>query len=323
MICYLQALTVMVAASVGAGKADEPVTRQEWLSNLQELIRDAEQLGPWQQNRDLILEANRNIWRQKGWNTESDRFAQQVIAKLTNFPPGQIDERFNAFCDAMVERYKLDPQQRQILYTIATRDGWASFLRHARKLLPIAREAIAIRVAGQPFTAEQVARWSKIVEPMANDMRRQLDRSAAEFARSLRPEQRKRFDRDLAATRRRVDQRMAMMRQWQKGTWRPHDWGLQSDPIHAAAIQDAAKPKTSKPRDTPVPAQGDTDEWTAYVANFINRYGLDDNQQVTAQSILEEVQDRARGKTDPTENGQYGAWIHPSHDSSPVCSSSR
>jgi len=298
MTHLLQALTVTAAAFAGAAAADKSVTRQEWLSNLQELIRDAQQLGPWQQNRDLILEANRNVWRQKGWNSESDRFARQVIEKLADFPPGQIDERFNAFCDAMAERYTLDAQQRQVLYSIATRDGWASFLRHARPLLPIAREVIATRAAGKPFTAEQVARWCKTIEPMARDMRRQLDRSAAEFARSLKPEQRKRFDRDVVATRRRVDQRMAMMRQWQKGTWRPQDWGLQNDPIHAAAIRDAAKPKTPKAKDKPVPAQDDADEWTAYVTNFIIRYGLDDNQQVTAQSILEELRDRARGKTD-------------------------
>jgi hypothetical protein len=129
-------------------------------------------------------------------------------------------------------------------------------------------------------------------------MRRQLDRSAAEFARSLRPEQRKRFDRDVAATRRRVDQRMAMMRQWQKGTWRPQDWGLGNDPIHAAVIQDAAEPRNRKTAPAPAPAQGDPDEWTAYVTNFIVRYGLDDNQQVTAHSILDELRHRARGKSD-------------------------
>ncbi len=298
MTQLLQALTVMVATSVGTSKADEPFTRQEWLSHLQELIRDAQQLGPWQRQRDFFLEANRNIWRQKGWNSESDRFAQQVIEKLASFPPGQINERFDAFCDAMVERYNLDAQQRQALYTMATRDGWASFLRHARSLLPIAREVIATRAAGKPFTAEQVARWCKTIEPMARDMRRQLDRSAAEFARSLTPEQRNRFDRDVAATRRRVDQRMAMMRQWQKGTWRPQDWGLQNDPIHAAAIQDAAQTQTTKTTAAPPPVQVDADEWAAYVTNFIVRYGLDDNQQVTAQSILEELRDRARVKTD-------------------------
>ena len=298
MTHLLQALTVIVVAFVGAGTADKPLTRQEWLSNLQELIRDAQQLGPWQQSRDLILEANRNIFRQKGWTTESDRFAQQAIEKLTNFPPGQIDERFDAFCDVMAERYTLDEQQRQALYAIATRDGWASFLRHARQLLPIAREVVATRVSGEPFTAEQVARWCKIVEPMAKDLRRQLDRSAAEFAQSLRPDQRGRFDRDLAATRQRVDQRMAMMRQWQKGTWRPVDWGLQNDPIHAAAIKDAAQAKAPTTRNVPAPAQGDADDWTAYVTNFIQRYQLDDDQQVTAQSILEEVRDRARVKTD-------------------------
>ncbi|HUW81849.1 MAG TPA: hypothetical protein VMZ31_03500 [Phycisphaerae bacterium] len=298
MIQVLQALTVMVAAFVGAGTGDKPLTRQEWLSNLQELIRDAQQLGPWQQNRDLILEANRNLWRQEGWTTESDRFAQQAIEKLTNFPPGQIDERFDAFCDVMAERYSLDAQQRQTLYAIATRDGWASFLRHARPLLPIVREVIATRAAGEPFTAEQVARWCKIVEPMARDMRRQLDKSSAEFARSLRPEQRGRFDRDLVATRRRVDQQMTMMRQWQKGTWRPQDWGLQNDPIHAAAIQDVAQAKAATTRNVPAPAQGDADDWTVYVTNFIVRYGLDDDQQVTAQSILEEVRDRAQGRTD-------------------------
>lgn len=298
MTHVLQALTVMVAALVGAGKADETVTRQEWLSNLQELIHDAQQLGPWQQNRDLILEANRNIFRQKGWASESDRFARQVIEKLADFPPGQIDERFDAFCDAMVERYKLDAQQRQTLHAIATRDAWASFLRHARPLLPIAREVIATRAAGDPFTAEQVARWCKIVEPMARDMRRQLDRSAAEFARSLRPDQRGRFDRDLVATRRRVDQRMTMMSEWQKGTWRPQDWGLQNDPIHAAVIENAAQANAPTTRNVPAPAQGDADDWTVYVTNFIVRYGLDDDQQVTAQSILEEVRDRARSKAD-------------------------
>jgi len=298
MTHLLQTLTVMVVAFVGAGTADKPVTQQEWLSNLQELIRDAQQLGPWQQSRDLILEANRNIWRQKGWNSESDRFARQVIEKLADFPPGQIDERFDAFCDAMAERYDLDAQQRQALHAIATRDGWASFLRHARPLLPIAREVIAARAAGKPFTAQQVARWCKIVEPMARDMRRQLDRSAAEFARSLRPEQRGRFDRDLVATRRRVDQRMQMMRQWQKGTWRPQDWGLQNDPIHAAAMKEAAQTKTPTTRNVPAPPQGDADDWTAYVTDFIRRYQLDDDQQVTAQSILDEVRDRAQGKTD-------------------------
>jgi len=304
MAHILQALTLIIAAFVGAGKADEPLTRQEWLSNLHELIRDAQQLGPWQQNRELIVQATRNIWRQKGWTSEPDRFAQQVIERISNFPPGQIDARFEAFYDVMTERYNLDAEQRQALSAIAMRDVWAVSLRHARKLLPIAREVIATRADGEPFTAEQVARWCKIVEPLADDMRRQLDRSAGEFARNLRPDQRERFDRDLVATRRRLDQRVTMVRQWKKGTWRAEDWGLQNDPIHAAVIKDAAEAETAKTKPVPVPAQAGADEWTTYVTNFILRYRLDDDQQVTAWSILEEVRDRARVKADHEANAE-------------------
>lgn len=288
-------LWIGVVLSIGAA-VQPPDTAEpgQLRQGLLALLRQAHQLGPWREHHKLIVEAARSIWQRNGWTSEPDQFARKVLERVSKYPPWQLDERFDALCEALAERYQLDQQQRRRLNQIVVREVWLLFGRHSREVMQIGKEMLRSRLAGRAFTPEQVARWSKLAEPITEDIRRSVDAAAAEFGRSLRPEQRARLQRDLVAYHLRLKRYGVLLKRWAGGQWKPADWGLEHDPIHAVqmGVGPAGQVPPAERHEQTVGSAG-ADAWQRYVERFIARYQLEDSQQVTALSILEELRTRA------------------------------
>lgn len=297
----------LVSLMLAAGAAAEPdlsaiKQQQEQTSNLQALLRDARRLGPWERNRQVLNDAVASMWRRNGWTSEADEFARQVVGEVSKYPPWQLSERFDTFCEALGDRYDLDASQRQKLRTVVTRDVWAMFFRHPRAVLQVGKELIETRVSGQPFRQDQVARWSKLMQPVVGEIGRTVDGWAAEIGDELSPEQQALLKRDVAAYQRRLTHSGRLMRKWAKGQWQPNEWGLEKDPLHAGAVAEVKSAAVK--RSMPAPATATvvaTDSWERHVRNFISRYGLDESQQVTAWSILAEIRERAAARETGTQ----------------------
>ncbi len=297
----------LVSLMLAAGAAAEPdlsaiERQQEQAGNLQALLRDARRLGPWEGNRQVLNDVVASMWRRNGWTSEADEFARKVVGEVSKHPPWQLSERFDTFSETLADRYDLDASQRQKLRNVVTRDVWAMFFRHPRAVLQVGKELIETRVSGQPFTQDQVARWSKLMQPVVGELRRTLDGWAVEIGGDLSPEQQALLKHDVAAYRRRLTHSDRLMRKWAKGQWQPNEWGLEKDPLHAGAIAEvksaAVKRSMTQPAAATVIA---ADAWERYVRDFISRYGLDESQQVTAWSILGEIRERAAARGAGTE----------------------
>jgi hypothetical protein len=159
---------------------------------------------------------------------------------------------------------------------------------------------------GQPYTAEQVARWTRESEGMLRHMRMQYEQAADELAESFTPAQRAIFQRDMEGYHRRAMVLNKMRARWIKGQWEPRDWGLENDPIHQQAAgkqrtldllrsQTGADRKERLTSSQKPPAYTSYNEttWERYVRLFIERHQLDEGQARTALSVLGEVQARA------------------------------
>lgn len=189
----------------------------------------------WENEQINISHAVEQIYQQNGWNSEADSFSLGVIEEVSRIPPWQMRDRLDALSAALADRYALDEDQTTDLRQRLGHEAFGVFRQFGAQILPVAAEALQTRMRGEPFTAEQVQRWSEVGQTINKSMRGRFDDFVGEFQTQLTPEQRALFDVDVQAANRRMDRMDELSAQWRKGEWKPSDWGLQSDPLHADA----------------------------------------------------------------------------------------
>ena len=264
----------------------------------------------WQEQAEYATAAVERVFERQGWDSESDAFSLDLIRKVQAIPPWRAREQFDAVTGGLSERYALDEEQETYLHGLLVRETTQLFGRHALELLPLMGEALQMRFAGEPFTTEQVTRWTRTLDPVFYDLRARLDEASLEFLDQLEPGQQERVARDLLAANRRLDRVEELGAQWWHGEWAPADWGLDTDPIQQGLrpprpdSDDAGPPEVRRPARaersvdsssvmTTQPST-DTDAWARYVRAFIVHYSLGEAQQQRAWIIYE----RARGQRD-------------------------
>lgn len=297
----------------------DPAGRAAFWQNVEKLVAATRQLGNWDSQYQLMMDSVERVYARNGWSSEADQFSLSLVRDVNAIPPWSPQERFDKLVEALSDRYLLDPGQEQMLRRTLFRESVAIFATHSDRILQYAGEAIQTRVAGQPFTPEQVARWAQLAEPVFLDARQRVNSSAERLAAALEPEQQALLQADLAALNRRADGIDQMAERWARGEWQASDWGLENDPIQSGAAQagkpgDAAAaaaaaageklgaPGAPTPAGAaPVKAHGqagaaaaeDNDPWAQYVRRFIQTYRLDDSQQASAWKIYRDVRSRA------------------------------
>jgi hypothetical protein len=299
-----------------------PPSPADRLRELQEkalrLIRATQELGNWDEHYEYMLDAAERVFERNGWESESDLFTLEMIREVGQIPPWAFQERYERAMQMVGDRYLLDEEQMASLQNRVIKMNVDLFSRHSDRIMQYAMEAVQTRAAGEPFTPEQVARWTQLAEPVFQDARRSVNAAAKEFMEELDPEQRELLQRDLDAGNRRMADVERLGQKWKRGQWDPHDWGLEDDPIQNPEGVVAATPPTNaearaEPRGAgaevgptgatepePRPSERqrlisqpkDDDPWAKYVRAFIRKYHLNDEQQQRAWLVYRDAKDR-------------------------------
>ncbi|MBN2447413.1 MAG: hypothetical protein JXO22_11835 [Phycisphaerae bacterium] len=211
---------------------------RNWMNQLRQRVSgvmdSAKELGPWEEQYGYIVDAVENVYEQNGWTSEEHTFTLDMMREVSAIPPWQMQERFDTMIGVMSDRYDLDEEQQQKLKGLVIRESNEMFRKHGATIMQYTSEAIQTRALGDPFTPDQVARWSKMAMPVIQDSTQRLERSATEFMQDLRPEQQEIMQRDLNAGRERISRFQEMGQHWARGEWQPDDWGMANDPIQLA-----------------------------------------------------------------------------------------
>jgi hypothetical protein len=224
--------------------------------NIRKFIQTLSQIPSWEEERENMLGAMNKVFAANGWDAEPDLFAMDLITELEQLPPTAFQQRFDTLVGALSDRYMLSEEQEQIMRRTIQRESQELFMKHSGRIMQYGLEAIQTRIAGEPFTPEQVARWVSLAEPVFMDARERVKVVSERFMEHLDPEQQGLLRRDLEADDRRATRMLEMAQGWKRGEWQASDWGLDEDPIQtgagraadAAAGQDAAAAGAADPR---------------------------------------------------------------------------
>jgi len=292
------------AAAAGRAPAQSPgdaqPTRQEQAQQFDDLLKQAQQMGPWDRQSQLNEEAVGLVFQRQGWTSEPDQYTLNMLREVDRVPPWQMQQRQDVFLRAMQSRYDLTEAQKSLLNGKLQYEGMRLTFKYFKDVTPIAMEAMKTRAEGKAFTPDQVARWSRTMQPMLDDGRQAIERVATSLGETMTPEQRRKMETDLRAFQRRHEDVVKMVGKWQQGQWDPRDWGLDHDPAHAAlvAAKQAEQARLAALQQAPAPDRparpDDESSWERYVREYGASHAFDPVQTKSARAILKEQTSRAK-----------------------------
>ena len=218
---------------------EPPAPKPDMWAQVRQLIGAMQQFQNWDEQYSQMMDAVETVFVAQGWDSEPDQFSLKMIQETEAIPPWHVQERFDKFTSMIADRLQLDDSQVDVLRQIMIRDSTQLFARNGDKIMSYAIEAIQTRAAGEPFTPEQVARWSKLAEPVIQDARKTMESSTKEFMQHLKPEQQAKVQADFDALNKRADRLNEMSKDWKAGKWNPSEWGMANDPIQNRASPQA------------------------------------------------------------------------------------
>ncbi|MCZ6817748.1 MAG: hypothetical protein O7F76_13755 [Planctomycetota bacterium] len=269
---------------------------------MQTLEALTKKIGPWEDEARILKDANVYMFQKYGWNTEADRFTLDLINHVADIPPWRMMERETVFVDGLQERYLLSDELRQSVQSDMRRETMTMAFKHFKDIMPMATEMMTTRSNHQPFTAEQVQRWTRMGRPMVRDAFDVIDRIVKKTELKMNDQQRRILRTDLKAyAKRRVDFER-MLTRWEAGEWTAEDWGLHNDPYHKSRLAQNA-PRfgglahdpvaSSRPGAGIHPASADESKWDRYVKWFCEFHECDALQRGKAEAILKDLKKQA------------------------------
>lgn len=240
------------------------------------------------------------------------------------FTPPIIDLAIDRLMDEMGRHYEFDEDQ---LYSArqTVKDRFPQFIMENRDdIIRVANDWMAALLGEEPPDPEVVADWAQRARPLMEDFVGLVRESADEMREFMTEEQQIKLDGELAAAEVAVGYATQRLDNWAAGGFDPvTEWHrspefkqherermeeLEAEQAEASAEAvrgrlaavgteleqpagrqpDATQEKAveSKPR-----AGAARDEWDRYVAEFIQRYRLDEAQRNTAHKILNSLKD--------------------------------
>lgn len=307
---FERCLTLVAVVALGltqAVRADDPPPQpppneESPAKQYGELLNATKQIGPWEQQSAQNEEATGLVFQRQGWTSEPDQFALNMIREVDRVPPWQTKQREEIFLNSLQSRYQLTDNQKSMINQKMRFESMRLSVKYFKDAAPIAMEALKTRASGQPFTAEQMARWSRAAQPILADARDSIEKVAGELSGTMTPEQRKQMDGDLKAFLKRHDDVVKLTERWERGEWDPRDLGLDHDPAHAGVIaakqaeqaRMAAPPVLQQPASEPNARPDDESSWERYVREYGVNHGFDAVQTKSARAILSEQTARAK-----------------------------
>lgn len=284
--------------------ADEPEqVPPGMLKEMRQMEEQAKAMGSWESESQRIIDAHKNVFAKNGWNSEADQFSLDLINQVSQIAPWHPHEREEVFFNAIQVRYGMTHDQRTMVAREMRTESMGVAMRHFKEMMPVVLEIAQTRARQEPFTAEQVQKWSGHFKPIMDDMLSSVQRVEQKLRKTMTPEQRELLENDMKDVLKRHRDFEKMVKGWEAGNWNPTDWGLDNDPIHAASMAeyrakeaertqlvDAALLKT-KPDLGEIAS--DESAWERYVKWFCNYYKCNDQQRGMARSILESCRRQA------------------------------
>ena len=282
-------LLCLAQAEAQSGIADTKGTEAD-MQALDEIVTlKAQKLGDWADQHRIISDVINNIWEQNNWTSEADSFARETALRIERIPPWQIKDRMEALIGSVKDRYRFDDRQTQQFQNQLFKEMLTNSLKYGPTLMRNLEEMLDTRLRGEPFTAQQVARWAQASDPLMKDMELDVQRFATEFGETLNENQRSIYKRDRESLNRRMDYFVQKHEAWKRGKWRVEDWGLQDDVLHrpksqSELAQEAVDRLIGR---SAVPDEEST--WRRYVRAFVRTYELDEAQKRAGGTILDDL----------------------------------
>ncbi len=170
---------------------------------------------------------------------------------------------------------------------------WSDFLGDNRaELQPLVNEWYEARMGVDPPGPEQVQRWAARAAPMFEKLTEHVTAGNQEISELLTPEQRVEFEAETAKLSLWMDQFGQQLSGWKDGQYAEGDlWDPLRVPPRTHTRKQGRASRTAEPPDQIEP---ELSAWDRYVAEFIATNQLTDGQRGAAESILDEVKERAR-----------------------------
>jgi len=303
MIVAMAALLFSPAVSSTWAEESDKKPGPSVISQIQELQEKAKDMGPWETEAGILRDAHINIFEKNGWTSESDQFTLDLMHQVTQIAPWDAAAREDVFLNGVQNRLSLTHDQRGLVGREMRIESMKVTMKHIKDLLPVAVEIAQTRARQEPFTAEQVQKWSQKFKPLMDDAMASLQKVAGKLDKTMTEEQRALLEKDMKALLKRHADVEKMVENWQAGNWSPTEWGLDNDPIHAAAVyehrlKEAEKDglvnlALSKTKPDIIATAKDQSAWHRHVTWFCNFYTCDDSQRATAKGILTDSLKRA------------------------------
>ncbi|QDV89140.1 hypothetical protein RAS2_02040 [Phycisphaerae bacterium RAS2] len=268
----------------------------EKLKEAEDIVKTTKAMG-WDRQQQVMEQATDEMFRQNGWNSEPDQFARNLLRDVGQIPPWQARERQEIFLNGLQGRLSLTHDQRILLNNEMQRETMAMMGRHFKDIVPVVLEVAKTRASDQPFTPEQVQRWSTSLEPIMGDSLETVKKLTQRLERTMTEEQRRILKQDMDALLKRHRDVEKMVVKWKRGEWSPADWGLQNDPIHAGVMQEIAQrgganASTDQNWKDPSFANNES-EWERYVRWFCDYFECDASQRTKSNAILKTAKQEA------------------------------
>jgi len=268
----------------------------EKLKEAEDIVKTTKAMG-WDRQQQMMEQATDEMFRQNGWNSEPDQFARNLLRDVGQIPPWQARERQEIFLNGLQGRLSLTHDQRILLNNEMQRETMAMMGRHFKDIVPVVLEVAKTRASDQPFTPEQVQRWSTSLEPIMGDSLETVKKLTQRLERTMTEEQRRILKQDMDALLKRHRDVEKMVVKWKRGEWSPADWGLQNDPIHAGVMQEIAQrsganASTDQNWKDPSFANNES-EWERYVRWFCDYFECDASQRTKSNAILKTAKQEA------------------------------
>lgn len=219
-------------------------------------------------------------------------------APLEGFWPSerQMELLMLRWVDEGTSQYELDEHQlKQMREGVLER--WPEFFAENRaQIQPVLNEWIEMRLEMEPPTSERVQAWSEKAEPIFEGFVTEFEEGAREFRAVLKPMQRAKFELEMLQFGVGMQVARAKLKQWKEGKYEEQEFW---DPPRAERRRRRAARQVQQSEGTEAKAvredqvAHELERWDRYVAEFIDAYALDESQQSTANSLLNELKERA------------------------------
>ena len=249
----------------------------------------------------LILLAALSTTQATGEDPESQEVAapeSTPAAALEGFWPSerQMELLLLRWVDAGTDQYELDEQQlKQMREDVLER--WPGFFtEHRSDIQPVLNEWIEMRLELEPPSPERVQAWAEKTEPLFEQLADEFEGGARDFREVLKPMQRAKFELEMLQIGVGMQVARAKLQQWKKGEFEEREFW---DPPWEERRRRRAERQAQRNEDRePQTVREDQvarelERWDRFVAQFIDAYALDESQQSTANSLLNELKERA------------------------------